>query len=155
MSSLLSRIHGRGTRPAVVAMAFALLLTLVAAHVAMAAALGQDAPAYVLPTWFVGLFPVIVYILEEVIFRGAERAGKPFSGAQKNNAVWATSILMAISLIVTGAVPLPTELPTTFDLGLWGAFLTVVVLYAWAGAKLIHDAIDALRGAGKPPVEPA
>lgn len=94
---------------------------------------------FAMPAWLIGLLPVINYGLNEAIIRLAPH----MSGQDKRNLVRAVSITVVVGLLLFRAVSLPAPLPTTMLIEDWAPWALLLLGWIWAGAQVVHDAIDA------------
>lgn len=149
MTYMISSLR-RAPRPASwrvgLALVAAAALTLAFVGHAMAATLGQDTPTFELPVWFLGLAPTLSYILNAVVFKAIEKgSGKELDTNTKRIITVAVSMVAAVLLAVSGAVPLPAPIPTDPDPFAWGGWLVGMTAWTWAGATTIYAAIEAAK----------
>lgn len=109
-----------------------------------AAPLAQEVPPFVLPSWFLGLVPTIVWLLNAVIFKAIESGtGHELDSTAKRIIVMAFSLFVVAGLLLSGTVALPAPIPTEPDPLAWGAWVLLLAGYAWAGATAIYALIEA------------
>lgn len=138
----------KAPRPLGVALVLAVagLALIIGPTVAHAAALGQEPPAFVLPTWFLGLVPAIAWAINGVLFKAIESgSGREFDSATKRIIVVAICLAIAAGLVLSGSVSLPAPIPAEPDPMLWGAWVVLMTGYIWAGATTIYVAIEAAK----------
>jgi hypothetical protein len=59
--------------------------------------------------------------------------------------VRAVSITVVVGLLLVRAVSLPAPLPTTMLIEDWARWALLLLGWTWAGAQVVHDAIDVVR----------
>lgn len=147
MSTLnLWRRSPRPTRLTMI-LAGAILAAIVAGPtVALAMPQAQEAPAFILPTWFLGLIPAIAWFINSVLFKAIEKGrGSDLDSSAKRIIVVALCLLMSAGLVLSGSVELPAPIPGVPDPMLWGAWVVLLTGYVWAGATVIYAAIEAIK----------
>jgi len=141
-------IRFQAPRPLGVALIFAVagLALVIGPAVVLAAPVGQEVPAFVLPTWFLGLVPALAWAINSVLFKAIESgSGREFDSATKRIIVVAICLAIAAGLVLSGSVSLPAPIPSEPDPMLWGAWVVLMTGYIWAGATTIYVAIEAAK----------
>lgn len=146
---VISRFKAPRPLGVVLILAVCALALVVGPSVASAASVAQgEIPPFVLPAWFLGLVPTIVWLLNAVIFKAIESGtGKELDSTAKRIIVIALSLAIVAGLILSGSVALPAPIPSEPDPLAWGAWVLLLAGYAWAGATMIYALIEAGKGA--------
>lgn len=117
----------------------------------MELALYRLAQEFIVPAWFTGAIPVLVYAINAGLFKVIEQAaGEQLPDGTKRLIVGSMSLVAAILLVAIGQSPLPFALPAGDSPVEWFTFFGLATSYIFAGATVIYALIDTAMSVMKP-----